>query len=365
MPDRRLPGTLYAERLERLQELVVAAEAEAFFCLPGTNFLYLTGLNPHRSERLIALLVPAEGQPEIIAPAFERERLAHNRLFAEVRTWEEDENPFRLVADRLAHPRTRAREILLEASTDVVTAARLERADDRLDLVADEEVLDALRSRKSAPELTLLRHAIRLTHDARDEVVAALRPGVSEIELASLLTTALSAKSGEPSWALAQFGPSASIPHGDPGERRLAKGDVVLIDCGTSFGGYQGDITRTFVFGGEPAGEVRKVLQTVKKAHDAAIELAGPGVPCEQVDAAARKVIEKAGYGEFFTHRTGHGLGLDIHETPFLVEGNRRRLAPGNVVTVEPGIYLPGKFGVRHENDVLITEAGAEILVEK
>ncbi|MBI2922517.1 MAG: aminopeptidase P family protein [Planctomycetes bacterium] len=365
MPDRRLPGTLYAERLERLQELIVAAEAEAFLCLPGTNFLYLTGLGAHRSERLIALLVPAEGHPEIVAPAFERERLAQNRLFAEIRTWEENEDPFRLVTQRLSHPRTRAREILLEASTDVVTAARLARADDKLDLVADEEAMDTLRARKCAHELALLRHAIRLTHDARDEVAKGLKAGVTEAEVAAALTTTLSSKSGEPAWALAQFGPSASVPHGEPGPRRLAKGDVVLLDCGTSFGGYQGDITRTFVFGGEPAGEVRKVMQIVKKAHDAAIELAGPGVQCEDVDAAARKVIEKSGFGDYFTHRTGHGLGMDVHEQPYLVRGNKRRLTAGNVVTVEPGIYLPGKFGVRHENDVLITDSGAEVLVEK
>ncbi|MEK7468949.1 MAG: Xaa-Pro peptidase family protein [Planctomycetota bacterium] len=365
MPDRRLPGTLYAERLQRLQELIVAAEAEAFLCLPGTNFLYLTGLDAHRSERLIALLVPAEGHPELIAPAFERERLVHNRLFAEVRTWEEDQNPFRLVADRLSKPRTRARVIVMEASTDVVTSARLARADDRLDLIPDEEVMDALRSRKSAAELALLRHAIRLTHDARESVVDALRPGVTEAEVAGMLQSALTYGSKEPSWALAQFGPSAAIPHGSPGLRKLAKGDVVLMDCGTSFGGYQGDITRTFVFGGEPSGEVKKVMQVVKRAHDAAVEIAGPGVPCEDVDAAARKVIEKSGYGEFFTHRTGHGLGMDVHEQPYLVKGNRRRLSAGNVVTVEPGIYLPGKFGVRHENDVLVTDGGAEVLVEK
>jgi Xaa-Pro dipeptidase len=364
MPDRRLPGTLYAERLQRLQELVIAAEAEAFLCLPGTNFLYLTGVNPQRSERLIALLVPAEGQPELVCPAFERERLAQNRLFAELRCWEEDEDPFRLVADRLSRPRTRAREVLLEASTDVVTAARLARADDRLDLVPDEEVLDTLRSRKSAAELALLRHAIRLTHDARDAVTKALKPGVTEAEIAAALTTELSSRSGEPAWALAQFGPSAAVPHGEPGGRRLAKGDVVLLDCGTSFGGYQGDITRTFVYGGAPAGEVKKVMGVVRKAHDAAVEAAGPGVPCEEVDAAAREVIEKSGYGAYFTHRTGHGLGMDVHEHPYLVKGNRRRLAVGNVVTVEPGIYLPGKFGVRHENDVLITDAGAEVLVE-
>lgn len=365
MPDRRLPGTLYAERLERLQERIISAEAEALLCLPGANFQYLTGMNPGRSERLVALLVPAEGHPEIVAPAFERERLASNRLFAEIHVWQEDEDPFRLVADRLSRPRTRARQVLLESTTDVAVATRLARADGKLDLLPDEDALDTLRARKCSQELALLRHAIRLTHDARDEVAAALTPGVTEEDVATKLTRALSARSGEPSWALAQFGPSSSVPHGDASKRKLQTGDVVLLDCGTSFGGYQGDITRTFVFDGEPSGEVRKVFQTVKKAHDAAVEAAGPGVPCEEVDAAARKVIEKAGYGKFFTHRTGHGLGMEVHEHPYLVKGNRRRLAPGNVVTVEPGVYLPERFGARHENDILVTEAGAEILVEK
>jgi Xaa-Pro dipeptidase len=269
------------------------------------------------------------------------------------------------VAQRLSKPRTRARVVVMESSTDVVTAERLARADDKLDLVPDEEVMDSLRSRKSAAELALLRHAIRLTHDARDEIAKGLEPGITEAEVGAALTAALSTRSGEPAWALAQFGPSSAIPHGEPGPRRLAKGDVVLLDCGTSFGGYQGDITRTFVFGGEPQGEIKKVMQVVRRAHDAAVEAAAPGVQCEDVDDAARKVIERNGYGEFFTHRTGHGLGMDVHEHPYLVKGNKRRLSAGNVVTVEPGIYLPGRFGVRHENDVLVTDGGAEVLVEK
>ncbi|NUN48584.1 MAG: aminopeptidase P family N-terminal domain-containing protein, partial [Candidatus Brocadiae bacterium] len=208
LPDRRLPGTVYAERLQELQERIIAAEGEAFLCLPGTGFHYLTGVPAHRSERLIALLVPAEGQPELICPAFERDRLSENRLLAEIRTWEEHENPFRLVADRLSRPRTRARTVLLEGTTDVVTRARLARADERLDLVPDEDVMDALRSRKSPAETALLRHAIRLTHEAREAVVRGLEPGVTEAEVAAALREALTSRSGEPAWALAQFGPS-------------------------------------------------------------------------------------------------------------------------------------------------------------
>jgi Xaa-Pro dipeptidase len=166
---------------------------------------------------------------------------------------------------------------------------------------------------------------------------------------------------GTPSGGLVQFGPSSALPHGGPGDRRLAAGDVVLIDTGCEVEGYTSDVTRTAVFG-RASDRFRRVYDVVARAQRAGIDALGPGVACEEVDAAARKVITEAGFGEYFTHRVGHGLGMDGHETPYLVAGNRRPLASGNVETVEPGIYLPGEFGVRIEDDYAVTASGRDRL---
>jgi Xaa-Pro dipeptidase len=217
-------------------------------------------------------------------------------------------------------------------------------------------VFDALRMIKSAEELAFIKEAGRRTVLAITATHERLRRGMTEREVSGILQQEFS-NLGVRGDGLVQFAASAALPHGGPGDRELAKGDAVLIDCGCRVRGYTSDVTRTVSFG-PPSDELRKVYTIVDRAQMAGIEALAAGKTGEEVDRAARKVIEDAGYGAFFTHRLGHGLGLDGHEPPYLVKGNTKPLEAGNTVTVEPGIYLPGKFGVRIEDDYGVKEKG-------
>jgi Xaa-Pro dipeptidase len=220
--------------------------------------------------------------------------------------------------------------------------------------------VDSLREVKSPAEQSFIRAAGVRTVAAIEATWARLRAGTSEREGAAILGEEF-ARVGIPSDGLVQFGPSSALPHGGPGDRRLAVGDVVLIDCGCEVHGYTSDITRTAAFG-RADEKVRRVYDVVARAQRAGIDALTAGAAGERVDAAARKVIADAGFGEFFTHRLGHGLGMDGHESPYLVAGNVRPLVAGNVETVEPGIYIPGEFGVRIEDDYAVTSGRAERL---
>jgi Xaa-Pro dipeptidase len=193
---------------------------------------------------------------------------------------------------------------------------------------------------------------------------AQLTVGASEVEVSQFLSREMEQR-GAPGGGLVQFGPSSALPHGGPGGPKLEREMIVLIDCGCRVGGYTSDITRTIWFGDRPSDEFRGVFNVVHDAQTAAMELGRPGTPCEEMDRAARQVITAAGYGPFFTHRLGHGLGMDGHEPEYLVEGNKTRLEPGMVFTVEPGIYQLGKFGVRIEDDCVMTENGVEVLSQR
>lgn len=215
---------------------------------------------------------------------------------------------------------------------------------------------DAFRMIKSPEEQAFVREAARRTNLAIDATHRRMRAGMTERDVGRILEEEFS-RVGAHGGGLVQFGPDAAFPHGSPADRRLVKGDVVLIDSGCNVHGYHSDITRTVSFG-PPSDEVRKVYQTVERAQLAGIEALKPGATGEEVDRAARKVIEDAGFGQYFTHRLGHGLGMDGHEPPYLVRGNKTPIVAGNVFTVEPGIYIPGKFGVRIEDDYAVGASG-------
>ncbi|HEX7880459.1 MAG TPA: aminopeptidase P family protein, partial [Candidatus Eisenbacteria bacterium] len=252
--------------------------------------------------------------------------------------------------------------LAIEPTTWFWVAEKIRAALPTARLVDAGPLLDRMRSMKSVEEIDRIRRAGDLAEAAVHVARLHLREGMSELEAAEILIDAVKTEDGfhEP---LVQFGPNSAIPHATAGSRRLERGQMVLFDLSGVVGGYLSDITRMTTFG-DATVEMKKVYDIVHEAQQAAIAVAGPGVACQEVDRAARQVITRAGYGEFFTHRTGHGLGLDIHEPPFLVEGNATPLEPGQVVTIEPGIYLPGKFGVRIEDDIVITADGAEVLTD-
>jgi Xaa-Pro dipeptidase len=223
--------------------------------------------------------------------------------------------------------------------------------------------MDTLRLRKGDDELDAMREAIRISEAALEEVLVATRTDMTERELAMHLSLAQSRLGGghQPFAPIVLFGERSALPHGTPSDRKLQGGDLILVDFGTSSAGYISDITRCFHWG-EPTERTREIHTIVERANAAAREAAGPGVPCEEVDRAARSVIEEAGYGEYFIHRTGHGIGLGGHESPYIVKGNTQELAPGMTFTIEPGIYIPSEVGVRIEDNMLITEDGATSL---
>jgi len=350
-----LPKEAFRERQEKVRQALAHRRIDALFVTPSTNLRYLANLSIGRSERLTALLLPAKGPATVVTPFFERPRSEKTGAFDRIETWQESEDPFALCGRILGTGRT----VAVEGSTALHTAESL-RASAGAVLRDGTEILDALRSVKSEAEQGFIRAAGIRTVAAIEATWARLRAGMTETEGARILAEEF-ARVGTPSDGLVQFGPSSALPHGGPGGRRLAPGDVVLIDCGCEVEGYTSDITRTAAFG-RAADKVKRVYDVVERAQRAGIAALAAGVPCEKADAAARKVIVDAGFGPYFTHRVGHGLGMDGHETPYLVAGNARPLVAGNVETVEPGIYLPDEFGVRIEDDFAVTAGGRQRL---
>lgn len=353
-----LGAATFERRFDRLRTLARDAGASVVFVSSGTtSFAYLAGAKVERSERLIALVVPVEGDPFLVAPAFELERMRRQTRIRALHPWEERESPYAVVRDALGAGRASAR-ILVEPHTEYQAAQALAHALPGAALVDGTAAFEQLRLHKDDEELARIRRAIAVTHDVFDATFAGLRPGLRDREISEAISGDFK-RAGYEGYALVQFGALSALPHGRPDGASLREGTVVLIDGGCVVDGYWSDITRTRWFGGAPSAEFARVYDVVHEAQSAAIARARPGVPAQEIDRAARAVIDQAGYGACFTHRLGHGLGMDGHEPAYMVEGNTQRLEPGFVFTVEPGIYLPGKFGVRIEDDVVCGAEGA------
>jgi len=345
----------FRERQAKLRAGAKARGLDVLFIAPSTNLAYSANLAIGRSERLTALLLFADGPAVLVTPSFEEANHKRTAVVDDVKTWQEEEDPIALTA-RLFSGR---KMIGVEGSTSYETVTALSQASPAK--IEDATLIfDALRMVKSPEEQAFIRDAARRTNLAIEETHKRMHAGMSESEVERILEQEF-AKQGARGGGLVQFGPSAAFPHGAPAERRLAKGDAVLIDCGCKVRGYSSDITRTVSFG-PPSDELRKVYAIVDRAQLAGIEALKAGAAAEDVDRAARKVIEDAGYGKYFTHRLGHGLGMDGHEQPYLVRGNKKPLAAGNVETVEPGIYIPERFGVRIEDDYAVQATGPKSL---
>jgi Xaa-Pro dipeptidase len=345
---------VYRERQARLRAGAKARGWDALLVTPSTNLAYASGLAMGRSERLTALILFSDGPAVLVTPSFEESNVTRDATVDEVKTWKEDEDPNALAAKLLAK-----KTVGVEGSTAFSTASLLAAAADARTEDAT-AVFDPLRAVKSEDELAFIKDAGRRTVAAISATHEKLQSGMSERDVSTILSQEF-LRRGVRGDGLVQFGPSAALPHGGPGDRELTRGDAVLIDCGCRVRGYTSDVTRTVAFG-PPSDEFRKVYAIVDRAQMAGIEALAAGKSGEEVDRAARKVIEDVGYGAYFTHRLGHGLGMDGHEQPYLVKGNTKPLVAGNVVTVEPGIYLPGKFGVRIEDDYGVREKGLVIL---
>ena len=350
-------------RLETLYRIIERAQVDAVALIPGANLRALTGIEFHLMERpLVTFFAPGKKSVAVV-PALEAARLAECPIPFEIFPWEDADGP--RAAFAAAAGALKLRGVLgVEGLRMRVMEARLIEEfflDARIEPI--DEALAELRLRKDADALAALREAIRISERALEATLAQVRPGMTEREIAGVLVIEQLKRGGgkHPFEPIVLGGPKSALPHGEPGDRPVQAGEPLLLDFGTTVRGYASDITRTFSVG-EPSARLQEIYAIVQAANEAGRQAAGPGVPAQEVDRAARRVIEQAGYGPYFTHRTGHGLGLEAHEAPSIVEGNAQMLDVGMVFTVEPGIYLPDVLGVRIEDDLVITPDGAESL---
>jgi Xaa-Pro dipeptidase len=352
----------YQQRIARAQQLMTDSkpQIQALFVAPGTTLRYFTNIRWWPSERILALLIPRHGDPFLVSPSFEEGRLREQLQWPiEIRTWQEDESPFAIAAKTLSDRGVTTGQVGVDAPMYYGFFDRMRQAATALDFVSGSPVIDLCRAQKSPHELELMRLACDATFDVYKALFASLREGMTQRQVGRMLELGF-AKMNLEGDGLVLFGPSAALPHGTHEEQTLREGMGILIDGGTTVEGYHSDITRTGVLG-KPTEKLQRAFEIVRGAQDAALAAAVAGHECGSVDDAARKVIIDAGFGpnyKFFTHRLGHGIGLDEHEYPYLVRGSKIILQPNMTFSNEPGIYVPGDYGLRLEDDMAISETG-------
>lgn len=353
-----------AARRAKAQRLMTTSGVHALLVEPGPSLDYFSGLRWGRSERLFALLIPRRGEAVVVCPAFERQRAEsqiNNRF--RIRQWQEDESPYALIAGTMRDWGFASGTLAVESSARVFVSDALAKVRPALTVVTGDPITQQCRGIKDAHEIDIMRHANKVTIEAFRATFQTLREGMTQQELGRNLSQAFQ-KLGYNGGALVLFGESSAYPHGLEKPRALESGQVVLIDGGTSVHGYASDITRTVAFG-TPSAEAIRVFEVVREAQRRALVASKPGKKAGEIDAVARDYITAQGFGpgyRLFTHRLGHGIGLEGHEWPYLVKGSDVVLRPGMSFSDEPGIYQYGKFGVRLEDIMVITEGGAELL---
>lgn len=371
MKDRATPITVDERRarIDKARRLMVEQRLDALLLTGGTSMVYFTGMQWWLSERLTAVVIPARGDAFIVTPKFEEERTLEQirtgplGTGTRVLTWEEDEDPYQLVHRGLRDAGIATGTLGIEETVRWVFSHGVAHAAPALRLTSGTPITAGCRMTKDEHELALMRLASEVTLKAYEAAYKSLREGMTQDEFAELVAAAHRQLGFEGS-AGVQVGEYSALPHGSATPQTIREGTILLIDGGCKVEGYSSDLSRTFVLG-RPTDRMKQVFEIEHRAQTAALQAARPGVECQAVDAAARKVIEDAGFGpgyRYFTHRVGHGIGMDGHEWPYLVKGNTLALAPGMTFSDEPGIYIPGEFGVRLEDDMVITESGAELL---
>ena len=376
MRDRAKPITADERkgRLERARRLMNEQKIDAIVLAGGTSLNYFTGIRWGNSERLTAVVIPKVGNPYIVTPAFEedrtREQLAGGPVeHTDVAIWQEDESPFALVAQGLKDRGIATGRIGVEETMKFVFADSVGVTTPALKIVSATPITAGCRMIKDAHEVALMRLACEATLKCYEAVFKSLQPGLTQNQVGGLVNAAYG-RLGFPGFASIQVGEYTALPHGSVTPQTIREGTIIMMDNGCTAEGYQSDITRTFVLG-KATDKMKQVFDIVHRAQTAALKAAKPGVALEDIDAAGRKVVVDSGYGpgfKYFTHRLGHGMGMDGHEWPYLVKNNMYgwdkavKAQAGMVFSDEPGIYIRGEFGVRLEDDMHITATGAELL---
>ncbi|MBA0048286.1 Xaa-Pro peptidase family protein [Mycobacteroides sp. LB1] len=363
MAVQRFESDVYANRLQRAAQEAATAGVTGLVITPGYDLRYLTGSRAQTFERLTALVVPASGTPTVVAPRMELAALkdsAIGDLDIPISDWVDGDNPYELVCAALG---ASDRESSRVAVTESMSALHLLPLTDLIGTVPvlATGVLRRLRMVKDASEIDALRKAGAAIDRVHALVPELLVPGRTEAEVAADIAEAIVAEGhSEVAFIIVGSGPHGADPHHECSDRELQLGDIVVVDIGGSYEpGYNSDCTRTYSIG-DPDPDVAQRISILEHAQQAAVQAARPGVTAQSVDAAARRILTEAGMGEAFVHRTGHGIGLSVHEEPYIVEGNDVILEPGMAFSIEPGVYFPGQWGARIEDIVVITENGCE-----
>lgn len=351
-------------RIARAQALMAEHGMGAIVIEPGSSLIYFTGVRWWRSERLTCAVLPVEGEPCIVTPFFEEPSVRESLgVPAQVRVWQEDASPFQVVAGFLRERKLAARPVGIEETARYFLVDGLQRALPRTKLVSANPVVRGCRMIKSAAELALMQCATDVTIAAYRWTYPRIKAGMTPQDIDALMTAATQKLGGSVEFNLILLGEAAAYPHGSGKPQKVVPGEVVLMDCGCNVHGYQSDVSRSFVFGGEPGTAQRKVWNEVHRGQQIAFEAAKIGAPAGSVDDAVRRYYASLGYGPDYklpglSHRTGHGIGLDGHEPVNLVRGEKTPLAAGMCFSDEPGLYLPGQFGIRLEDCFHMTESG-------
>jgi Xaa-Pro dipeptidase len=355
-------------RQEKARHLMESNHIDALLLMEGTSLNFFTGIDWWGGERLFAMVLPARGEGFYVCPAFEEGRAREQIATApdgeqpDVRTWQEDDNPYQRLTQGLKDRGLSAGTLAMEETVRFLFSNGIAKSAAQVNIVSGTPVTAGCRMVKSPHEIELMRLANKVTLTAYEAAYRALREGMTQSQFEDLIGAAYT-RLGFPGEASVQVGEFSAFPHGSTIPQVIREGTIVIVDDGCTVEGYQSDITRTFVLG-KPSDKMKNVFDIVHQAQTAAFKTARPGLECQAVDAAARNVITDAGYGpdyKYFTHRLGHGIGMDGHEWPYLVRGNTTPMTANMTFSDEPGIYIRGEFGIRLEDDMHITENGAEL----
>jgi len=356
---------MFEDTVKKAQEIMKNRGLGAIFLHPGVNTYYFTGLMKASFERLLTVIIPDEGEPVAVVPGFEVESLMkYSKIkYRDVRGWSEDQDPYILVGRVVEELGKSKSTIGIDGKMEYIFFEGIQRALPCARFIGAADVLNELRLIKSRDEVELMRKAARIICKAIKAAFESVSSGRTEIEVSEVLHGEIRRHGGlSRGYGNVFFGPTSALPHPQSSEKKIESGEIVLIDVGAQYQWYFSDVTRAAVLG-QPTEKQKRLYGIVLNAQKTACEAVRPGIEAQELDRTARRIIREAGFGQNFRHRLGHGLGLEVHEGPYIVEGNRLRLRPGMTHSVEPGIYLLGEFGIRIEDDVAVTEKGCDNLV--
>jgi Xaa-Pro dipeptidase len=357
------------ERIARVQTLMAQRKIAALLVEPGSSLDYFTGIRWHRSERTTLAIIPASGEVLVVTPAFEEPSVRETlQIGGEVRPWDEHESPFTKIVQGLKDRDIDSGLLAAESTMRFFIVSGIRQISDVYEIIPADPLVRACRLIKSPAELALLQVANDVTIEALRRVHAQVARGMISADIAALMDRATIALGGSPEFSMVLLNEASAYPHGSAQPQKIREGSVVLMDCGCAVHGYQSDISRTWVFG-EPSSRQRKVWNTVKRGQEIALETARIDAPVGNIDNAVRKYYENEGWGPGYrlpglSHRTGHGIGLDGHEPPYLVHGDATPLQAGMCFSDEPGIYIPGEFGIRLEDCWYMTASGPKLFTQ-